>query len=423
MRDAGFRPDIKTERLPGVEDNKEIAEAVAELLEKHHNMINAGNKGIIFLLSEADMPPKLQHFFPKEEKFVIKALKIYGLGDAKREYEALLRAGEIANENGGSKHVAQIPRALGFYDIKAGAGLKTFLNQKGARVTGEDVGIILMNYVRGEDLATILYKEVLRRKNDNSSSEEHIGSIPFNELHDEVANVLGFYSPGKKSPDEGERRYEETIVSSQNVEKLIKFLKNKGFILPPKILDQIDRTVELFHKNGLFHNDLHERNIVIENADLKNPRTFIIDFGSATIGKRAQENAGFKVAEDTDIIRRLSPLTKNPGEGLLEKMLSDKKIFEDAAGKIENDPQLLKKYGVVVEYIENGDDVKINNEFISSSAEEKTFNDFVAMLFKISKEGDRGRGRIINLLQVWRKNEKMRGFIKSRLASLESQLE
>jgi hypothetical protein len=279
-----------------------------------------------------------------------------------------------------------------------------------------------MDYVRGEDLATILYKEVLRRKNSDLYPPERLNAFSFNELHREVANELGFYSPGKKSRDEGERQYEETMVYSKNTEKLIKFLQNSGFVLPPTVLSQIDNTVKLFHENGLFHNDLHERNVLIENSGLENPRLFIADFGSATIGKRAQEDAGFKVSEDTDIIRRLSPLTKTPQEKLLEEKLAEKKNWEDAAGKIESHPQLRKKYGIIMQYIENSDDANINNEFTISSAEEKTFNEFAAILFKIGRENDRYRNQIIKLLQTWMEDGKIRSFIKNRLSSLESQL-
>jgi hypothetical protein len=135
MNRVGFSRGVEKERSAEFGDEKELTkEVVAELLEKRHTMINAGNKGIIFLLSEEDIPPKFRHLFPEEEKFVAKALKIYGVDDARLEYEALLKAGEIVNKNEGKGQIAKVPRALGFHDMKAGPELKTFLNKNGAHI-------------------------------------------------------------------------------------------------------------------------------------------------------------------------------------------------------------------------------------------------------------------------------------------------
>ena len=51
-----------------------------------------------------------------------------------------------------------------------------------------------------------------------------------------------------------------------NADWLQKFLKRKGYLPDKSLIEQIKKTVDLMHENGMTHGDLHGRNIKISGG-------------------------------------------------------------------------------------------------------------------------------------------------------------
>jgi len=90
------------------------------------------------------------------------------------------------------------------------------------------------------------------------------------------------YNPGRFShhtDDNPERKRRDYIESF--VKKLVS-MSTDTHILDPRILSQIKETVVLLHKHGVYHRDLHERNVLVRHIG-EVPDVYIIDFGKSTV--------------------------------------------------------------------------------------------------------------------------------------------
>ena len=64
-------------------------------------------------------------------------------------------------------------------------------------------------------------------------------------------------------------------------------MKDNDITIDKRIIDKVINTVNLLNENDIYHNDLHERNIMIKLDKDGNPLdVFIIDFGKASENER-----------------------------------------------------------------------------------------------------------------------------------------
>lgn len=129
--------------------------------------LGAGKDGIVFKINLNTLPQDERHLLvedkvisPNEEvdAMAAKILKIYNplLGDY--EFRMQKKAREIISKE---KNVAQIPDTTTARDQEIGEKTKTRLNIRGAQLE-DRAEIIIMDYIDGKDLGTIMYDFVLK---------------------------------------------------------------------------------------------------------------------------------------------------------------------------------------------------------------------------------------------------------------------
>jgi hypothetical protein len=396
-------------------------EEIENIIETHHSVENMGTKGLILKILKEDLPKEIQEEMEawdsetdesESTSLAIKALKIFNHEDARREYEAQREARNIVQRAQGDKPLAKVPRISSFHEITVNKKTQDFLNKNGTYIADGKVGLIVMDFIEGMDLATLLYREALKRNTseERDYSDEYVDDLPFDQLHWEVSTMLNFSKPGGKSHNEGERIFEEEAVKAENAKALFHWLGTHGFVLPQELLDQIKNTVELFHKNGLFDNDLHERNVIVQNGDLEHPQAYIIDYGSATRGKKAPSDEMAKPIADEAIVNRLAPLTKSPEKKIKERLSETEKEWDSIAASAGENPKAKKQYDVIRAGIKVNNDNVLEQQFASASSHDSELQMFFGNLLRMYREEETSRDHIEAFLTAKANERKMRPF-------------
>jgi len=361
---------------------------IKQFLEKRRAPDNSGTNALILKLFNNELPANMQEVMAaegengQEGSLSLKVLKIFNPGDAKKEYQALKRANKIVQGNEGGAPIAKIPHAYGFYDIPIEKDFKEFLNQNGAAIIGDHVGVVIMDYIEGEDLAGVLQKEL--QKIYPSSEESDFSSD----------------------------------ITDLSFERLYQALERSDFVLPESIVGQIENAVKALHQQGLYHNDLHLRNVILRDADLRaeNPQTYIIDFATATYGEPASEDSPTRLS-DENIIARLSPLTKS-AESKKEKHLNEEKEeWSSRVQEIERNPRLQKRKSEIKDVLESGKKQKLESYFNAASSIDKDFESFLGILFALCREDEKYRDTIKNLIDEQSRNSTRRAFLSRAMRS------
>lgn len=324
---------------------------IGHLICENAKKINEGNNGVIFEVRTDLMETGLKKFLAEKgieisENQVLKMLKIYRPGYGKREFEIQQAAYQALNA---SEDVAKIPRPIFFIDLQLDKATLDFLNNSGLHFPEGRAELLLMDLVPGADLATLFYRQALKEAQpENYPDLDSVSVLSFNTLQTELIETLGFKKPGGRGSTESEKAFEARKVDNENAEKLFDFLRKKGFLLPPSVLVKLEKTLRSLHNRGIFHRDLHERNIMI-SGDLNDEETlevYLLDFGSAKIVKTGQESGVYEEAEmvysdDNSILNRLRPLTTSIQEQRDADLDSRLKTFKKVIAKKRTDPWIL----------------------------------------------------------------------------------
>lgn len=312
--------------------------------------------------------------------------------------------------------LAHVPRGHASYDLEISDEFRDFLNENGAALVNGRVGVVIMDYIEGADLATLLYREALRRTYDEGDpyAPEELEHLSFNELHRITANKLNFSTPGGRSRDENERGFEDEKVKAENAEKLFTTLEESGFVLPSAVLDQIRNTIDAFHRNNLYHNDLHERQIILKDGDLETPRAFIIDYGTAS-EKRPDPEPGRKIMDDEAVVRRLSRLTKTSEQRAREQTDAMLLEWNDRIDMLSKQPRLEGEYYSLRKAVEAGDYEVLESRLAYTSSNDTDLNNLLAMFIKIAKENPDWRDKIMDFLSTHEHDTKKRPFFHLQL--------
>ncbi len=426
MKESAYheKPPAENTEREGVLSEKSIK----DFIESRNNLINSGiinsgHNGIILRFLESDLPPEIQKTiqFDREENpegsLNIKALKIYSRGDAGKEFSALRHARRIVTENeNGSAPFAHVPKSHASYDLEISEDFQNFLNESGAALTDRRVGVVVMDYIEGIDLATLLYREALLRtyKEGDLYTPDDLDHISFNDLHRLLGDKLHFAKPGGKSRDENERRYEEEKVKNENAERLFAALEEKGFVLPPAILEQLQNTIEAFHKDHFFHNDLHERQIILKDGDLEDPKTFIIDYGMAS-NQYPNAEPGKKTMDDEAVVRRISRLTKTAEQREREHVEAKTSEWNDRIETLKRQSRFEGQYKSIRTAVEMDDVAALETQFLYSSSTDIEFKNFLATLIKLARKNEEWNARIIDFLSEHEYDTKKRPFIGAQI--------
>jgi len=305
-----------TREAKGVNNQLELA------IQRFANKTNEGNNAIICKIDIAHIPElaALQQLVEaaesKTESQAIKVLKVYQPGAGKREYEMQQHAYDIVQAAANQTGLALVPRPILFYDLQISPETLQRLNAMGITDVNDHVEILLMDYIEGDDIATMLLREAIKRNPQMHDIHSAADNMTFKELYEEISRLL---FPAKKALSKWNT--EQAQADIENAQTLYKFLKSKGFVLPPTILDQIEKTMTLFHKGGLCFRDGHYRNFMIQNKEVDGeiqPQVFVVDYGLSTTfeGEYSDElyfdptKDYIKYPDDFNIIRTLRDLSE-----------------------------------------------------------------------------------------------------------------
>ena len=262
-----------------------------EFIENHARKVNEGNNGVIFKVDfrgASDLVRKRleQNGFPIEDEQAVKILKFGQTEDARNEFEMQERFYECLREaRDKSKPMAKIPRPVACRSITVDGPLREKLMAEGIKFPGDKIDVMVMDLIKGEDMATIMYRSVIEHHPRTVHLRNQVQHLTFSELAFEVEQALGFTKAGGKGRTENERLQEQAKVDADNRKKVYAELRRTGFKLHPSIEPQMRNALEQIHRHGLIHRDAHHRNFMIEGEtgpDAKQPpQVYIIDFGGA----------------------------------------------------------------------------------------------------------------------------------------------
>ena len=252
--------------------------------------INEGNNGIIVKVKGEGLDQEIKKINPKFEgqPLVSKLFKVNSVAEVSNEFDVMSEARnvlDIAIENNPEIEYAKIPKAHVNYNLtNLDSEMVDALSTYGVPAReGGSISVIVMDAIEGKDLNTILFEEVIKRHSKLKEREDlKLENLSFKGLAYEVQVALGFVKPSVANT-------ENRLLDRENIAKVADFFgigKGKAgegvdFQLPKDFFSKIKKTIDLLNKSGIYHRDLHERNIMFD----KNGEVFIIDFGMALNNK------------------------------------------------------------------------------------------------------------------------------------------
>jgi len=341
------------------QESKEAEEAIfRELLIKalkEGRKINEGNNGIIVKVEGEGLNQEIKKINSKFEgqPLVSKLFKINSIVEVGNEYSVMSEARNVLgtafeNEPEKEDEYAKIPRAHVNYSLtNLDTEMVDILSSYGvSALEGGSVDVIIMDAIEGKDFNTILFEEVVKKIPELRDREDlkNLDNVSFRKLSYEAQVALGYSKPSQKG-------IVEDNVYRENMGKILDFFgigKGKpgagtGLNFPKSFFDKITNTIKLLNKNGIYHRDLHARNIMID----KNGEPFIVDFGSGLID-RNNADPYFGNLENTEFIKDNSFVETWQGlsEDRSEAGLKEKKK-DDLDKKLKNYLEMLAKRKMV----------------------------------------------------------------------------
>jgi len=312
------------------EEREEIIGFLLETLLLDGQKINQGKDGVIARVNMGDIEEDERMLIsdnpdmPSEN--AVKLIKIYSPGKGAKEARAQKAAYEALK---GIEGNANVPRVYMYRDLKIRTDeVRERLESKYDIDMSDGVEIILMEYVDGDDLLTMLYKEVIRvhpyvkwqhKKNVDEYTYEDLVSL----YKGNVPNLLDMKIPGGKGGNEAEKNFEINAVRKANISKLIDFLKRHDYSISESIVKSIGIAIEALNTSGIYHTDLHERNIMITKEGIP----YIVDFGDAFVREfddgspeDKAKNRGKVMLHDLEIMDILKRLTRLEIPGISDKI-------------------------------------------------------------------------------------------------------
>ena len=334
-----FEKPSSPEQVPTVESNAEKIELGFEHLIESSRIIGRGKDGIVFRLSGEEVEPEEMDALVSEgliqgeepADFAAKILKVYRPGSGQKEFELQEEARRILDSvQTPEPSVCAIPRAFIAGDRHINEKTRTLLNGYGAEVK-DHAELIVMDYIDGKDLGTIMYDFVLE---GTGIDQEFLEDLSYEEKEQQVGNIVGFEIPSGNGATPEEIESERSLVFARNEQKLITYMRKHGFVLDPSIIDKLERTLHVLHKNKFHHNDLHKRNVMIG----KDGTPYLIDFGHS--GAATEEGA----LEDLAAPRMWRPLTKTFEEEAKEKQTLTAREITKTMERMVAQPQFHDRF-------------------------------------------------------------------------------
>jgi serine/threonine protein kinase len=373
-------------------------EAIKNFLESRKAVTDSGRSGILFRIDPEDLDPQDQERIAFENEddsegaLSIKALKVFNLADAQKEFRSLQEARNIILEKmeSSSAPIFRVPRAIRFDEIDVDKKTEEFLNANGALITGGKVGTITMDWIEGKNLAVVLYEELLKR----SPESEELDPEKFRDV--------------------------------QDFRNLLRALGKTGFVLPEEILTQIKNGIDALHKSNFYHNDLHLGNVILKYGRLEDPQVYSIDYADATHEKKTIDEAdGEFYLSDENILQILTPLSKTPEAKGKERDESVRKEWDERIALLDQQPKAQEQYKTLKNALETDNANRLEGQLLGASGSDRDLENYLGNLLRLSRETNIYREQIRIFLKkcATDKNSKMRSFVLNRIQALQKAIE
>lgn len=222
------------------------------------------------------------------EGAAIKALKVFNPEMANRELFFQKKAYDVLK--GGDRGLAGVPKIL--VNEVIDAELTDEVASMIPHTVSRRTNFMVMEWVHGTDMATGLFRslwKILSEEQGLEYSDEELESKDISNLAREVFSMMKLQVP-EMSLETG---VGEMLLMNQLVKKLSIKLRRSGKELNPFFINQVINAIRSLSANGIYHNDLHARNIICDGEvvidsnlgqeELRKlegrTRAYVIDFG------------------------------------------------------------------------------------------------------------------------------------------------
>ncbi len=283
-----YNPEKKiNENIEKFFEKKELSPDIFKDIFYKLEKFDEGSDGVILLLDSDKINQEERNALKKEgilengdTERIFKLLKVYQPGSAEKEVSNQARAQEIIDQSENNDELAKIPQVRGCFEISLNqmAELEEYLSACHLKINEEHkVELIVMDLVQGVDFRTFILQKLLEKDEYLKEEFKKYKKSLHIEKNSEVSSLilknfmemhLGFVDPPYETSFDFSWQY------GKNIEKLKNALRKANVVLPKEIFETLQNTLKCFHEKGFYHNDLHEKNILID----KNFQVFLIDF-------------------------------------------------------------------------------------------------------------------------------------------------
>ena len=294
-----FTPERREYLLEAVDGGLEFI--IRESLKR-----NEGNSGVIYAIEISSFSKELTDAlrelgldFGASEK-AMKVMKVYYPGDGEREYERHLAAYKMLQTAQGTLDIARVPQPYIFRDIELSEETAEKLCRDSGRLDRPNrAELFLMDYIEGDDLATLTYRKLLEVQPDSEAMLNKYGvrvkagetvADTLRELDLKTLQLILFKEIGLEQRNDNmlPGSQQEQLLDRRNAKKILRQVGRSSRIkLNPLITTQVRNLLQVLHNNGLAHRDMHPRNVVITGdpfavePEAVPAQAYVIDFGSA----------------------------------------------------------------------------------------------------------------------------------------------
>lgn len=288
------------------EDKKEHLELlILSTLEINSKVINEGNNGIILeidvsKLNEEDLE-LLGINLGNKNGSVFKILKIESSNALQQEYKMQKNAFEVLKQyndsNQSNVNIAKVPEIYFAMDINISSkpNILEFLGKHG--IKSNNINLMLMDEVSGQDLACEIYEKIIEHalygkedESENSNVRLEIIKREYPEFKDKDHYKEWTRSASLRDLTKVVERILNINLNTidpdtkhANFKEIKEYMKKNDILLEKDIFERIKNTINIFHENSLWHNDMHERNIMItRDNNGKIEDVYIVDFAAAS---------------------------------------------------------------------------------------------------------------------------------------------
>lgn len=248
------------------------------------NKINEGQQALIFKFETQKLDEttsikgqkKFESYVPESKS--VKVLKITSESLAANEFkwhDKVYKLYEELTEEERQDYAA-VPKPLFIHNLTIDSDIRERLNKQNAEISSDKASIILMNWIEGEDLLTRLFRLYLSDRpgyDDIAHRNMNFSSLLLAVSNDFRTRGMDFNG----------------MDTLEQYKKLLQGItKHNHQLLTDKQRAKLAKTIDLIHGKSIYHNDLHLRNVLVEDGP--EGEVYIIDFGRSGEKAAAHEN-------------------------------------------------------------------------------------------------------------------------------------